>query len=152
MPRQDSHVLPAVHIPHEQLSAVSAPSARGEPLPITAPGHVVHFALMSWELLEQSPVRGVPHRDDAIITGTDQQRPVWTPGHPAGRGWLFEGDPLAGARGHPPPPYLPPVVFPNPPPSVPTPPRPQKRRGGGVGGPPPLPPRSLGAAPHLGCI
>src|SRR6266566_8359341 len=128
MPRQDSITCPpgrvalqASHLPHEQLLVVSAPSARGEPLPITAPGHVVHFALMSWELLEQSPVRGVPHRDDAIITGTGKPRPVWTPGHPAGRGWLFAGDPLAGAGGHLPHLYLLPIVSTSQPLSVRTP-------------------------------
>src|SRR5258708_18263553 len=108
MPRQDSITCPpgrvaiqASHIPHEQLLVVSlplAPSARGEPLPITAPGHVVHFALMSSELLEEHAVRGVPHRHDTIITGTGQERPIRTPGHPAGRGRLVAGNPLAGAR------------------------------------------------------
>src|SRR5260370_42698288 len=47
MPRQDPYALQASHIPHEQLLVVSAPSARAQPLPITAPAHVVHFALMS---------------------------------------------------------------------------------------------------------
>src|SRR5260370_19574937 len=84
MPRQDTHTLPARHLPHEHLPAISlplAPSARGEPLSITAPGHVVHFDLMPREVLDRSPVRGVPHRDAAIITGTRQPRSVWTPRH-----------------------------------------------------------------------
>src|SRR5258708_12921140 len=55
---------------------------------------------MPREVIEHSPVRGVPHHDDAIITGTGKPRSVWTPGHSADRGRLFAGDPLAGAGGH----------------------------------------------------
>src|SRR2546429_6906123 len=77
---------------------------------------------MSSELLEEHAVRGVPHRHDTIITGTGQERPIRTPGHPAGRGRLFAGNPLAGTRGHLPPPNPPSQASTGPPPSLSTPP------------------------------
>src|SRR5437764_14635178 len=53
MPRQGSHPLPAVGIPHEQLPAVSAAAARGQPPAIGAPGHAPDSTLMSLEALQQ---------------------------------------------------------------------------------------------------
>src|SRR5207244_6742680 len=49
---------------------------------------------------------GLPQNDAAIIAATGQLLPIWTPRHPADRGWLLMAHPQADARAHVPHVYL----------------------------------------------
>src|SRR5215471_13403121 len=73
--------LPAVGIPYEELSALSAAANRGQSPPIKAPGHAHHDSLMSRQLLLQRANRRIPHIDGAIITPAGQARAIRAPGH-----------------------------------------------------------------------
>src|SRR5258708_21034646 len=79
-----SVALPAVHLPHEQLPAVSLPlaaTARGQPRAIGAPGHARDAPMMPLQPQQLRPLRCVPHIHVAIVTPADQPRPVRTPAH-----------------------------------------------------------------------
>src|SRR5947209_18654349 len=99
MLRQGSHTLPAVRLPHEALPTLSAATTGGQPHPIGAPSHVVHWALMSRQPLLRA-IPGVPHIHVAIIAPADQPRPIRTPGHTRDSGQLRVSNPAAAACGH----------------------------------------------------
>src|SRR5205807_4395898 len=95
--------LPALHLPHEELPALSLPLAaatRGQPRSIGAPGHARDDSMMPRQPEQLRPIRCVPHIHVAIITPTDQPRPVRTPGHATDPGRELTAQPALGARRH----------------------------------------------------
>src|SRR5947209_242908 len=94
MPRQDPITCPpgrvalqASHIPHEQLLAVSpplAPSARGEPLPVTTPRYAIEGSV-GIVGFPHHPYTGscgrVPYPDGIIPSTTRQPPPIGTPSY-----------------------------------------------------------------------
>src|SRR6266566_9966925 len=49
--------LPALHLPHEELPALSAAASRGQPRPIGAPGHAYDDSMMPRQPQELRPIR-----------------------------------------------------------------------------------------------
>src|SRR5947209_5477739 len=95
--------LPALHLPHEELPALSLPLAaatRGQPRSIGAEGHARDDSMMPRQPQQLRPIRCVPHIHVAIITPADQPRPVRTPGHATDPGRELAAQPALGARRH----------------------------------------------------
>src|SRR5256885_15272492 len=89
--------LPALHLPHEELPALSAAAPRGQPRSIGAPGHARDDSMMPRQPQHLRSIGCVPHIHVAIITPADQPRPVRTPGHATDPGRELTAHPALGA-------------------------------------------------------
>src|SRR2546429_2855632 len=100
MPFKGMHTLPAVRIPHEELSALSPAATRGQPPPIGAPGHAHHGSLMSCQLPLLRAIGRIPYIDGAITPPAGQARAIRALGHAPEQGRLRPICPPQGVCGH----------------------------------------------------